>query len=87
MFSPIKESGERIPLTFGVHWVLGLVNPGIDKEKWAATETLWAAYQYILPGEKALPHRHSASAIRFIIEGAVPIPPSRATVALWTKAI
>jgi gentisate 1,2-dioxygenase len=35
----------------------------------AATETLWAAYQYILPGEQAPTHRHSASAIRFIIEG------------------
>ena len=48
--------------------MLGLINPGL-KDKFAATETLWAAVQLILPGENAPAHRHSAAAIRFIIEG------------------
>lgn len=69
MLPLIEESGERALLGDGDRRVLGLINPGMDEGKWAATETLWAAYQYILPGEKAPPHRHSAAAIRFIIEG------------------
>ncbi|MEE9274881.1 MAG: cupin domain-containing protein [bacterium] len=64
----IEESGSRFALSGGERRVLGVINPGFEN-KWAATETLWAAYQYILPGENAPAHRHSAAAIRFIIEG------------------
>jgi len=65
----VEEAGERAPMGIGERRVLNFVSPGLES-KWAATETLWAAYQYILPGEHAPTHRHSASAIRFIIEGA-----------------
>ena len=57
---PIERGGERR--------VLGLVNPGLGG-KHAATRTLWAAVQIVKPGEIAPCHRHSPSAIRFIIEG------------------
>ena len=57
---PIERGGERR--------VLGLVNPGLGG-KYAATHTLWAAVQIVKPGETAPCHRHTASAIRFIIEG------------------
>lgn len=57
---PIERGGERR--------VLGLVNPGLGG-KLAATHTLWAAVQIVLPGEVAPCHRHTAAAIRFIIEG------------------
>ena len=35
----------------------------------ATTETLTAAIQMVLPGEVARAHRHSAAALRFIVEG------------------
>ncbi|HZS00332.1 MAG TPA: cupin domain-containing protein [Chloroflexota bacterium] len=48
--------------------VLLLVNPGLRATN-AATHTLTAAVQMIKPGEIAPTHRHSATAIRFIIDG------------------
>lgn len=57
---PIERGGERR--------VLGFVNPGLGG-KYAATHTLWAAVQIVKPGETAPCHRHTAAAIRFIIEG------------------
>ncbi|HXG50597.1 MAG TPA: cupin domain-containing protein [candidate division Zixibacteria bacterium] len=57
---PIERGGERRVLAF--------VNPGLGG-KYAATHTLWGAVQIVLPGEVAPCHRHTASAIRFIIEG------------------
>jgi gentisate 1,2-dioxygenase len=45
---------------------LRLVNPGLP---YGATHTLWAAVQEVLPGEVATAHRHTVSAIRFIIQG------------------
>ncbi|OGB95526.1 MAG: hypothetical protein A2Z31_01170 [candidate division NC10 bacterium RBG_16_65_8] len=62
------RSGELTPIEKAERRVLGLINPGL-KDKYAATETLWAAVQLILPGEIAPAHRHSAAAVRFIIEG------------------
>ena len=35
----------------------------------ATIATLYAAVQLVLPGDTALAHRHSPSAIRFTIEG------------------
>lgn len=57
---PIERGGERR--------VLALMNPGLGG-KWAATYTLWAGVQILLPGEIAPAHRHSPAAIRFIIQG------------------
>ena len=45
-----------------------LVNPGI-KHLNSATNTLVAAVQLLLPGEIAPAHRHSAAAIRFLLQG------------------
>ena len=48
--------------------VLVLENPGMPGQS-RATQSLFAGLQIILPGEIAPPHRHAASALRFIIEG------------------
>jgi gentisate 1,2-dioxygenase len=48
--------------------VLELVNPGLGGRS-IATHTLIAAIQMIQPGEVAPSHRHSPTAIRFIIRG------------------
>jgi len=50
-----------------------LQNPGLtDRLPWgwaSTTQTLYAAVQLILPGEKAPSHRHTQSALRFIMKG------------------
>src|SRR4030095_9266941 len=47
---------------------LQLFNPGLGG-RWATTNNLIAAVQILLPGEVARAHRHTPTAIRFIIEG------------------
>lgn len=46
---------------------LVMVNPGLQRA--ATTHTLIAAVQGVLPGEIAPAHRHTAQALRFMIEG------------------
>ena len=48
--------------------VLVLENPGLQGQS-RITQSLFAGYQIILPGEIAPAHRHVASALRFIVEG------------------
>jgi gentisate 1,2-dioxygenase len=48
--------------------VLILRNPGLGGEA-AITQTLFSGLQLIMPGEVAPAHRHTQSALRFIIEG------------------
>ncbi len=45
-----------------------LFNP-VEGNTYATVRTLVAAYQMILPGEKAPSHRHSGNALRVILEG------------------
>lgn len=64
IFTP-ERGGERRAIYFQ--------NPGLTYRKpwgWASTtQTIYAAVQMLLPGEKAPSHRHSQSAIRFISKG------------------
>ena len=48
--------------------MLRFVNPGTPGWKYV-TPTLSVSIQQILPGELAVPHRHTASAIRFFLQG------------------
>lgn len=62
----LDRIGREIKLEAGgVRRTLRLSNPGIY---WTAP-TFNASIQYILPGEVATAHRHTASALRFIMEG------------------
>jgi gentisate 1,2-dioxygenase len=67
---PLAErAGELVPIERGGdRRVLALINPGLP-DGYGATRTLWAAIQYLLPGETAPAHRHTPAAIRFIIQG------------------
>lgn len=47
--------------------VLMLVNPAMRAPH--TTDTLYAGLQLILPGETARAHRHTAFALRFVVEG------------------
>ena len=64
----ILESGTLITAKEAVRRVLILENPGM-KGSSCITPTLYAGLQLILPGEVAPSHRHSQSALRFIVEG------------------
>jgi len=64
-----QRGGELAPIHRGAERrVLGFINPGLP-DRYGATHTLWAGFQYLLPGEVAPAHRHSPAAIRFVIQG------------------
>ena len=62
------EAGDVISAEEAERRVLVLENPG-ETGKARITNSLFAGIQLILPGEIADVHRHSASAIRFVLEG------------------
>jgi gentisate 1,2-dioxygenase len=64
-----QRAGELVPVgRGGERRAIALANPGLSGEPYA-TPTLWAAIQYLGPGEFAPSHRHSQTAFRFIIDG------------------
>src|SRR3954463_5564756 len=64
----LMEAGGLITAKEAVRRVLILENPGMRGES-CITQSLYAGLQLILPGEIAPSHRHSQSALRFIVEG------------------
>jgi len=64
----VMTSGELITAEEAVRRVLILENPGLPGQA-SITQTLYAGLQLILPGEVAPSHRHTQSALRFIVEG------------------
>src|SRR5581483_5600967 len=64
----LMEAGKLITAKEAVRRVLVLENPGMRGES-CITQSLYAGLQLILPGEIAPSHRHSQSALRFIVEG------------------
>ncbi|KAI1504168.1 RmlC-like cupin domain-containing protein [Biscogniauxia marginata] len=63
----LEEAGRRVSAREAERRVLMLVNPGMRAPY--TTDTLYAGLQLILPGETAPAHRHTAFALRFIVEG------------------
>ncbi|KAI1344807.1 RmlC-like cupin [Xylariaceae sp. FL0016] len=61
------RAGELIPEEQAERRVLMLVNPSRDAP--FTTDTLYAGLQLVMPNETAKAHRHTAFAMRFIIEG------------------
>jgi gentisate 1,2-dioxygenase len=69
IFPLAKRAGEIVPLERGGdRRVLALANPGLHGLPYTST-TLWGAIQYLGPGETAPAHRHTPSAIRFVMVG------------------
>ena len=64
----LMESGELLTAEEAERRVLVLENPSLPGQS-RATGTLYAGVQLILPGEIAPAHRHTPSALRFMIEG------------------
>ncbi len=65
----LLRAGELITAEEAVRRVLILENPGLRGQS-AITQSLYAGLQLILPGEVAPSHRHTQSALRFVVEGA-----------------
>jgi gentisate 1,2-dioxygenase len=66
--SLLLESGDIISAREAERRVLVLENPGLRGES-RATTSLYAGLQLILPGEVAPAHRHTQTALRFVVEG------------------
>jgi gentisate 1,2-dioxygenase len=64
----LLESGRLLTAEEAERRVLVLENPALAGQS-RATSTLYAGIQLILPGETAPAHRHTPSALRFMIEG------------------
>ncbi|MDM0044733.1 cupin domain-containing protein [Variovorax dokdonensis] len=63
------EAGRIVPVgRGGERRAIALANPALGGRPYA-TPTLWAAIQYLMPGEDAPEHRHSQHAFRFVVEG------------------
>ena len=65
----LMESGRLITAKEAERRVLILENPGLAGQH-TTTATMYAGLQLILPGEVAPAHRHTQSALRFVIDGA-----------------
>lgn len=65
----LMRAGELTPIEKAERRVLILANPSLNPETARATPTIYLGMQMILPGETAPNHRHSPSAIRFVVEG------------------
>jgi gentisate 1,2-dioxygenase len=64
----LLEAGELISAQEAERRVLVLENPGFPGAS-RITHSLYAGLQLVMPGEVTSVHRHTATAIRFIIEG------------------
>jgi gentisate 1,2-dioxygenase len=64
----VMASGDLISAKEAERRVLILENPGMPGEA-RITTSLYAGLQLILPGEIAPAHRHTQSALRFVVEG------------------
>jgi gentisate 1,2-dioxygenase len=65
----VLESAAQISAAEAERRVLILENPGL-KGSSQISGTLYAGLQLIMPGEVAPAHRHTQSALRFVVEGA-----------------
>jgi gentisate 1,2-dioxygenase len=64
----LMRAGGLITAKEATRRVLVLENPGL-RGRASITQSLFAGLQLVLPGEVAPAHRHTQSALRFIIEG------------------
>jgi len=64
-----EQAGHIVPVgRGGERRAIALANPSLGGRPFA-TPTLWAAIQYLMPGEDAPEHRHTQHAFRFVVEG------------------
>ena len=62
----LDKSGDAIEESFTARRSLIFSNPGLER---TTTHTMVAGVQMLKPGELAWAHRHTVSALRFVIDG------------------
>jgi len=65
----LLRAGQLTPIEQAERRVLVLANPGFGAESLQATPSIYVGLQLIQPGEPAPNHRHTPSAVRFVVEG------------------
>ena len=65
----LLRAGDLTPIEKAERRVLVLCNPGLGLENLKATPSIYIGLQLILPGETAPNHKHTPSAVRFVVEG------------------
>jgi gentisate 1,2-dioxygenase len=65
----LMQAGELTPIEKAERRVLVLANPGLGLENMQATPSIYVGLQLIMPRETAPNHRHTPSAVRFVVEG------------------
>jgi gentisate 1,2-dioxygenase len=68
VYPQLLRAGDLITAEEAERRVLVLENPGLPGKS-QVTDTLYAGIQLILPGETAPAHRHTQSALRFVLHG------------------
>ena len=64
-----RQAGDLVPVgRGGERRAIALANPSLGGRPFVSP-TLWAAIQYLGPGEVAPSHRHTQNAFRFVVEG------------------
>jgi len=64
-----RRAGDLVPVgRGGERRAIALANPSLGGRPFVSP-TLWAAIQYLMPGEDAPEHRHTQHAFRFVVEG------------------
>ena len=64
----LMEAGELVSVAEAERRVLVLENPAFAGQS-RVTTSLYAGLQLVMPGERARSHRHTQSALRFVLEG------------------
>jgi gentisate 1,2-dioxygenase len=65
----LLRAGDLTPIEKAERRVLVLANPGLGLDNMQATPSIYIGMQLILPRETAPNHRHTPSAVRFVVEG------------------
>jgi gentisate 1,2-dioxygenase len=64
----LMRAGEVVNMEQAERRTVRLLNPAL-RDRQATTHTIHFSFQYVKQGEHARPHRHTAAAFRFILEG------------------
>jgi gentisate 1,2-dioxygenase len=68
VFPLLRQAGHCVPSDVADRRVLICRNPGLPPFS-GTTQTLYACFQLLMPGESAAEHRHTQNALRFVLSG------------------
>ena len=68
VYDSLMRAGEVVSMEDAERRTVRLLNPAL-RDRQATTHTIHFSFQYVKSGEHARPHRHTAAAFRFILDG------------------